>query len=143
MGIGGNCHTQKLEIGGIKMAIENGMLRLSGAIQLRGGTASAMRNGNPLLAQREIAVEYDTGKIKIGNGTDGWNSLSYVGNSELPNDEDGTVYVACDGDWVSATVVEPPSGWSPQINDAEDIILVRDDDMKPYQLSGNNTEVNS
>ena len=61
------------------MAIENGVLKPTGVIQLRGGTALALSTENPLLARREIVVEVDTGKIKIGNGTDSWNALPYVG----------------------------------------------------------------
>lgn len=60
------------------MTIENGILKPTGVIQLRGGTAAAMNAENPILACREIAVEYDTGKAKIGNGTDSWNVLPYV-----------------------------------------------------------------
>lgn len=61
------------------MAIENGVLKPTGVIQLRGGTAAVLAAENPLLARREIVVEVDTGKIKIGNGTDSWNALPYVG----------------------------------------------------------------
>ncbi len=61
------------------MAIENGILRPSGAIQLRGGTSIALSTENPLLARREIVVEVDTGKIKAGNGTDYYNDLPYAG----------------------------------------------------------------
>ena len=61
------------------MAIKNGVLKPTGVIQLRGGTALALSTENPLLARREIVVEVDTGKIKIGNGTDSWNALPYVG----------------------------------------------------------------
>ena len=61
------------------MAIENGILKPSGAIQLRGGTAAVMASENPLLLRREMAVEVDTGKSKVGNGTDRWNALPYSG----------------------------------------------------------------
>ena len=50
------------------------------SIQLRGGTAAAMCEANPLLKSREIAVETDTGKIKVGNGADYWNDLPYSGS---------------------------------------------------------------
>ena len=63
------------------MTIENGILKPSGTMQLRGGTASAMSTANPLLASREIAVETDTGKAKVGNGADTWNILPYIGGS--------------------------------------------------------------
>ena len=59
--------------------IENGILKPSGVIQLRGGTYAVMTAANPLLARREIAVEIDTGKIKVGDGVHNWNDLPYAG----------------------------------------------------------------
>ncbi len=72
------------------MAIVNGVLKPTGAIQLRGGTATAMSTENPILARREIAVEVDTGKAKIGNGTDSWNSLPYICSCSGNSDSGGT-----------------------------------------------------
>jgi hypothetical protein len=46
-------------------------------IQIRRGTAAEWTAANPVLHQGEIAIELDTQKIKIGNGTLNWNSLSY------------------------------------------------------------------
>ena len=46
-------------------------------IQLRRGSAAQWTAANSILAQGEIAVELDTGKFKIGSGTQGWNALSY------------------------------------------------------------------
>ena len=132
------------------MAIENGVLKPSGALQIRGGTWEALEAENPVLARRELCVEFngDTIYLKVGNGEDNYLDLPYVGenfggSADLPNDEDGTVYVVQDGSWVSATLVEQPSEWSPQIDDTEEIVLAVDEDMMPYQLYGNNTEVNS
>ena len=48
-------------------------------LQLRGDTAAAWTSANPVLAAREMALETDTGKFKIGNGTTAWNSLPYGG----------------------------------------------------------------
>ena len=62
------------------MAIENGVLKPTGVIQLRGGTAEVLANINPVLNNREIVVETDTGKIKAGtDGLTAWNDLPYVG----------------------------------------------------------------
>lgn len=72
------------------MAIENGVLKPTGVLQLRGGTAAAMSTENPILARREIAVEIDTGKAKIGNGTDSWNSLPYICSCSGNSDGGGT-----------------------------------------------------
>jgi hypothetical protein len=47
-------------------------------LQLRGGSAAAWTSANPILADREVGVETDTKKLKIGNGTSSWNSLSYM-----------------------------------------------------------------
>lgn len=48
-------------------------------MQQRGGTAAAATAANPVLAAREIGVETDTGKYKIGNGVTAWNALPYGG----------------------------------------------------------------
>jgi hypothetical protein len=46
-------------------------------IQIRRDTASAWSVANPVLAQGELAAEYDTGKFKIGDGIVAWNALAY------------------------------------------------------------------
>jgi hypothetical protein len=46
-------------------------------VQFRRDTASAWTTTNPILAQGEVGYEYDTGRFKVGNGTQGWNSLVY------------------------------------------------------------------
>ena len=46
-------------------------------IQLRRGTASQWTTANTLLAQGEIGLETDTSKLKLGDGSTLWNSLSY------------------------------------------------------------------
>ena len=56
-----------------------------GALQLRGGTRAILSEANPILARREIMVEVDTGKIKVGDGTTKWNGLGYSGVSNEPN----------------------------------------------------------
>ena len=48
-------------------------------IQLRRGLASEWESENPTLAEGELGVEVDTGKFKIGNGTDPWDDLAYGG----------------------------------------------------------------
>jgi hypothetical protein len=47
-------------------------------IQIRRGTASEWTATNPILAAGELAVESDTNKMKVGNGSTAWNSLSYA-----------------------------------------------------------------
>jgi hypothetical protein len=46
-------------------------------IQVRRGTAASWTSTNPTLAAGEIGFETDTGKYKIGTGSDTWNALSY------------------------------------------------------------------
>ena len=57
-------------------------------IQLRNDTASNWSLVNPVLAQGEVGVENDTQLMKIGNGTNNWNSLPYYqfgdGDGYLP-----------------------------------------------------------
>lgn len=48
-------------------------------IQLRGDTAQAWEDENPVLAEREMALETDTDKFKIGDGTSEWTDLPYGG----------------------------------------------------------------
>jgi hypothetical protein len=48
-------------------------------IQLRGDTAAAWTAANPTLAEREMALETDTDKFKIGDGVTPWTSLPYGG----------------------------------------------------------------
>ena len=69
-------------------------------IQLRGGTYAALNKANPVPADREIMVEADTVKIKIGDGRTKWNSLPYSGGIEAPPDNDGKFYAMKDGGWV-------------------------------------------
>ena len=47
-------------------------------IQFRRGTASEWSGMNPILYAGEMGYETDTKKIKVGDGTTFWNSLSYA-----------------------------------------------------------------
>jgi hypothetical protein len=47
-------------------------------IQVRRGTAAQWTSTNPTLASGEQGFETDTNKMKIGNGSTAWNSLSYA-----------------------------------------------------------------
>ena len=46
-------------------------------IQIRRGTASLWTSTNPTIAAGEFGYETDTGKLKIGDGSTAWTSLSY------------------------------------------------------------------
>ena len=58
------------------------MATLNIRIQLRNDTAANWTNANPVLLKGEMGVETDTGKTKIGNGTDNWTTLKYSGVDE-------------------------------------------------------------
>lgn len=46
-------------------------------LQLRRDTATNWTSANPILLEGEMAVETDTGKFKVGDGTTAWTSLVY------------------------------------------------------------------
>ena len=50
-------------------------------IQLRRDTAANWTSANPTLANGEQGYETDTGKMKIGDGSTAWASLSYYGSA--------------------------------------------------------------
>lgn len=58
------------------------MATLNIRIQLRNDTAENWTSRNPVLLKGEMGVEIDTGKTKIGNGTDDWKTLKYSGVDE-------------------------------------------------------------
>ena len=51
---------------------------MSAKIQVRRDTAVNWTAANPVLLRGEIGFEYDTVKVKIGNGTSAWNALAYA-----------------------------------------------------------------
>jgi hypothetical protein len=54
-------------------------MSINGNFQLRRDTAANWTSANPVLLSGELALETDTAKIKIGNGSTAWNSLAYGG----------------------------------------------------------------
>ena len=46
-------------------------------IQLRRDTAANWTSANPTLAAGELGLETDTGRLKVGNGTNIWTALAY------------------------------------------------------------------
>lgn len=46
--------------------------------KVRGDTAANWNSANPVLAERELAVELDTLRLKVGDGTTAWASLAYL-----------------------------------------------------------------
>ena len=51
-------------------------------IQVRRGTAAEWYDENPILLEGELALEKDTRKFKIGNGSDDWRTLLYATQGE-------------------------------------------------------------
>lgn len=52
------------------------------SIQFRRDTSANWTSVNPVLLQGEPGFETDTGKLKIGDGTNPWNALEYAGGEE-------------------------------------------------------------
>jgi hypothetical protein len=87
-------------------------------IQIRRGTATQWTTANPTLASGEWGLETNTGKVKLGNGTSNWTSLSYFGNLEaLDNVGDVVITSATSGqvlkydgtNWVNGTAAADPT----------------------------------
>ena len=53
---------------------------IKGIVKHRRKTAADWILDNTVLLDGEIAIETDTKKIKIGDGTNGWNALPYLGD---------------------------------------------------------------
>jgi hypothetical protein len=51
---------------------------MAAVIQVKRGTASSWTSANTVLAAGEIGFETDTKKMKVGDGSTAWNSLSYT-----------------------------------------------------------------
>ena len=57
--------------------------------QFKRGTAQRWIEVNPILRQGEPGFEYDTGKLKIGDGFTPWLALPYInGGGEVSNQEE-------------------------------------------------------
>jgi hypothetical protein len=59
----------------------------------RGGTAAGLAAANETPLQRELYVEYDTGKMKVGDGVTAYNDLDYI-NGDVVNNNNNTVTVS-------------------------------------------------
>lgn len=56
--------------------------------QFKRGTAQRWVEVNPVLQQGEPGFEYDTGKLKIGDGFTPWLALSYINDIDLSDQEE-------------------------------------------------------
>lgn len=60
--------------------------------QLKRGTADRWIEVNPILKQGEPGFEFDTNKLKIGDGITPWAELSYIASSGSNNPEYATIF---------------------------------------------------
>jgi hypothetical protein len=58
-------------------------------ILIRGGTAAEWETANPVLSFREMGLETDTRKLKVGDGITAWDSLNYYATNGVDG-YDGT-----------------------------------------------------
>lgn len=56
--------------------------------QFKRGTAQRWIEVNPILKQGEPGFEYDTGKLKIGDGFTPWLTLPYINDIDLRDQEE-------------------------------------------------------
>jgi hypothetical protein len=62
-------------------------------VQFRRGTAAQWTSANPVLSQGEAGYEFDTGRFKIGNGSNTWNALPYSSGVTGPTGPQGVIGV--------------------------------------------------
>ena len=78
---------------------------MANRIQLRRGGAQEWANANPVLAQGELGIELDTGRIKIGDGVSAWNTLRYERPVESTSNTANTlVQRDADGNFSAGTI---------------------------------------
>jgi len=63
-------------------------------LQLRRATALQWSTTNPLLSEGELGLELDTGRFKVGNGTQLWSALVYAIGIQGPTGPAGSNGVA-------------------------------------------------
>jgi hypothetical protein len=78
---------------------------MANRIQLRRGGSQEWRNANPTLAQGEVGIDLDSGRIKIGDGSTAWNSLAYERPVEsVANTANSLVQRDADGNFQAGTI---------------------------------------
>lgn len=81
---------------------------------LRGDTAARWASFNPVLADRELVLETDTNKFKIGNGTSTYTALPYVSGSAGPTGPTGPASTVVGPTGTASTVAGPTGPQGPQ-----------------------------
>jgi len=69
-------------------------------IQIKRGTASSWTSANTVLANGEMGFETDTKKMKVGDGSTAWTSLSYIESIPTQTGNSGK-YLTTDGSTAS------------------------------------------
>jgi hypothetical protein len=77
-------------------------------VQIRRGTTAEWASRNTMLLPGELGYEYDTNRMKVGNGVDRWSSRPYLANQgaisslsdvEATEPQPGAVLRYADGKW--------------------------------------------
>lgn len=106
--------------------------------QLKRGTAQRWIDVNPILRQGEPGFEYDTGRLKIGDGFTPWLALKYI-NYEYSDEKEGIITV-------NAFEELPEEGNKNLIYrvSLEALLYQWNDEIKAYEILGSTvaTEVN-
>lgn len=97
----------------------------SARIAPRLDTAANYTSNNPTLSANELAIESDTGRKKLGDGTTAWTSLDYLGEPDVPSlvdyNDDGNMlkvvpqdgYLLDEGFAIAGAIkLVVPNGWS-------------------------------
>lgn len=99
-------------------------MSVNGRFQFRRDTATNWTAANPVLASGEMAIETDTRKFKLGDGTTAWASLAYggiVGPGVPAGGTAGQILQKVDGTDYNTSWVAPSWGKNKLINGNYDI----------------------
>ena len=95
------------------MAIEE----LPYRFRIRGGTAADLATVNEVPLRRELCIELDTGKMKLGDGVAAWNDLPYIsgGGGDAPVEFQSTAThiqwrLVGDPDWIDLVALADLKG---------------------------------
>lgn len=114
-------------------------MSINGTFQFRRGTAAQWTSANPTLAAGELALETDTSKIKIGDGTTAWNSLSYGGitGAQGPQGIPGNAQVQVTLDFGTVPVRSKAFSISDgSVTTSSKIIMAPSADSDEYEMDG-------
>jgi len=117
---------------------------MASRIQLRRDSAANWTSNNPVLSLGEVGIETDTLKLKIGNGSSAWSSLSYASEPIPSQDTHSGKYLTTNGtalSWGTVDLSSKADLASPTFTgtvNAADLVLSGD-----LTVNGTTTTVNS